>query len=97
MDVSYTISKMDELYTEAYSYLEVYKDSLEAMNQIMNELSKYWKSDETNTYQEFYQKYQEKYPKLLEAKELMVKFCNQIENQKNEFIETSNHVIDSFE
>lgn len=97
MDINFTISKMDELYVQASSYLQVYKESIESMNQIMNELSKYWKSDETNSYQEFYQKYQEKYPKLIEARDLMSKFCNQIENKKNEFIEATNHTINSFE
>ncbi len=97
MDLSFTINKMEELYLEASSYLQVYKESLESMNQIMSELSKYWKSDETNTYQEFYQKYQEKYSKLIEARDMMMKFCNQIEDKKNEFIESSNNIINSFE
>ena len=97
MELSFTLSKMEELYNEAYSYFQIYKESLETLNQIMIELSNDWKSNETYTYQEFYQKYQEKYPKLLEAKEMMEKFCHQIEEKKNEFQEVSNDTINSFE
>ena len=97
MDLNFTINKMEELYIQASSYLQIYEDSIESMNQIINELSKYWKSDETNTYQEFYNNYKEKYPKLIEARDLMNTFCNQIENKRKEFIEASNNTINSFE
>lgn len=97
MELSYTIDKMEKLYFDAINHCNIYSNSLESMNQIIQELSKYWKSDETDTYQEFYDNYLKTYPKLLQAKELMTKFCNQIEEKKNEYKENSNKIIDLFE
>ena len=97
MELDFTVSKMEELHADAINYFEIYKNSLEEMNRIINELPTIWTSNETYTYQEFFQKYKEKYPKLLEARDMMNKFCNQIEKKKNEFIEVSNNSINSFE
>lgn len=97
MEISFTLEKMEELYNETLDYYNIYQNSLNEINQIIQELSLHWKSDETKTYQEFYQKYQEKLPKLLEIKDLMKQFCNQIEIKKNEFLEATDNTINSFE
>ena len=97
MEITFTLEKMEALYNEATDYYNIYQNSLAEINQIIKELSLYWTSEETNTYQDFYQKYQEKLPKLLEAKDMMKEFCNQIEIKKNEFLTAANQSIDSFE
>lgn len=97
MELGFTLNKMEELYAEAINYYEIYKNSLEEVNQIINNLSTVWRSDETYTYQEFYQKYKEKYPKLLEVRDMMAKFCHQIEEKRNEFIGAATNAINSFE
>ncbi len=97
MEITFTLEKMEALYNEAVDYYNIYQNSLAEINQIIKELSLYWTSEETHTYQDFYQKYQEKLPKLLEAKDMMKEFCNQIEIKKNEFLIAANQSIDSFE
>ena len=97
MAIEFTLSKMDTTYDEILSYYQEYKSSIEQLKIIVEELKNYWISEETNTYEEFYQLFKEKYPKLQEASVLMNQFCSKIEEKKEEFKQVSNDSIKNFE
>ena len=97
MALEFTLSKMESTYDEVLGYYHEYKNSIEQLKIIVEELKNIWISEETNTYEEFYQLFKEKYPKLQEASIMMEQFCNKIEEKKEEFKQISNDSIKSFE
>ena len=97
MEISYTLSELDNLYKDAYQFFLTYKDSLNSLNTIIESLPKTWVSDETQSYEHFIELYKVKYQKLLDASQMMEKFCQMIEIKKNELAEASRETIVSFE
>ena len=97
MNLEFNIEEMNNLYSEAMSYTQQFKSNIENLDYTINELGKYWVSDETNTYQEFLNLYNLKKKNLEAAYEGMLKFCKKIEEKRFEFIETSNKVKNNFE
>ncbi|MBR2828078.1 MAG: hypothetical protein IKE70_02455 [Bacilli bacterium] len=97
MEISFTLQEMENVYMEALKYSKTFKNSIESLKMLIEELPKYWTSEETSTYEVFLQMFQQKYKKLIEISEKMNQFCEKINEQKVQFQQASKNVIDSFE
>ena len=97
MTIAFSLKKMEEIYQDAYNYYNNYKNSLSEINDIIYKLEKYWKSDETKSYEEFMELYKEKQTQLLTLQDLMKQFCQTISEKKDLFKESTNDAITNFE
>lgn len=97
MEISFTLQEMENVYIEALGYYHTFKNSVDLLNEIIEELPKYWVSEETSTYEVFLQMFHQKYKKLIEISEKMNYFCEKINEKKEEYQKASENVINSFE
>ena len=97
MEVSFTLKDMDQVYVEAKEYYHTYKEAIETLKTIIEGLPRYWKSEETTSYETFIELFKEKYKLLEEVCEKMNCLCKKLDEKKIEFQEVSNNVINNFE
>ena len=97
MDLSFSLKELEEIYQEANDYYQTYKESIEALHTLIDELSKYWWSEETNSYDEFFQLFLEKYKTLeLIAKKMNI-ICEKIKETKEQLNNMLLETTSSFE
>lgn len=85
MNLQFTLGEMESLYAEATGYKNQFKAAIENLDAAVNELSGYWASEETGTYQRFQALYKEKKAVLQEALDYMSKFCAKVEEKREDF------------
>jgi hypothetical protein len=96
-ELKFTLKEMENVYYEANNEYLIFKNSLEELDKIINQLGEIWKSEETETYETFIIQYKEKYFKLIETRDLMNLFCNILQEKKEEYISSSKETKNSFE
>lgn len=97
MDLTFTLEEMDTLHSQATAYTNQFRAAIENLDSAVSELSGYWTSEETGTYQEFQNLYNTRKKTLLDALEYMNKFCAKIEEKRADFESASNKVKNTFE
>ena len=97
MNLEFNLAEMEGLYVEATSYMQQFQAAIENLDSAINELSGYWTSDETGTYQAFKQLYNTRKQTLLSALDYMKQFCAKLEEKRMDFQDASNKVKNSFE
>lgn len=97
MDLQFTLEGMEELYAEASAYTQKFSEAISSLDSAINELSGYWTSEETGTYQAFQNLYNAKKQTLVAALEYMKKFCAKVEEKRADFESASNRVKNTFE
>ena len=97
MNLQFTLEEMEALYSEAQSYTQQFRAAIENLDSAVKELSGYWASEETGTYQEFQNLYNEKKATLVSALEYMNRFCAKVEEKRADFAEASNNIKNRFE
>lgn len=96
-EISFSLEQMENVYLEAYGYYDIFKNSIDEIDLSIESLGKIWTSNETGTYEQFKQMYKEKYPTLVEAKDMMEQFINVLNQKKEDFQQAANDTISSFE
>ena len=97
MEISFTLNELDEVYLEALKYYQTYKKSIDLLKRIVDELQKYWQSEETGTYESFITLFNEKYKVLLDIGEQMKQYCDKLNEKKSSLQFASKSVINNFE
>ena len=97
MELAYSIEELEKIYEEANSYYLTYKNSLESLNRIINNMQTIWISGKTGSYEQFKNLYEEKKVKLIEASILMSKICKRLEEKILNFKELTQNTINYFE
>ena len=97
MEMSFTLKEMDQVYIEGIEYYHSYKNAIETLKEIIEELPKYWTSEETNTYESFLELFKEKYKLLVEVSDRMNTFCERLNQKKEDLQQASVDAINSFE
>lgn len=97
MNLQFTLEEMDSLYEEATAYTQQFDAAIQNLDSAVNELSGYWTSEETGTFQEFQNLYKTKRKTLVEAKEYMSKFCAKVAEKRSDFSAAANKVKNTFE
>ena len=92
MNLQFTLSEMENVYSEASGYTKQFKAAVDNLDAAVNELAGYWTSEETGTYQQFQSLYIAKRKILLEAYNNMVRFCTKVEEKKLDFKEAADKV-----
>ena len=97
MELSYSLKEMDAIWEESLGYYHEYKESVDSLKQIVEELKNCWQSNETGSFEEYQKLFQEKYKKLLEIEVLMKRLIDVLEQKRKAYQEASEDVIESFE
>ncbi len=97
MNLQFTLEEMEGLYAEATSYTQQFQAAIENLDSAVKELSGYWTSEETGTYQTFQNLYNTKKQTLLSALDYMKQFCAKVEEKRADFQEASNNIKNRFE
>ena len=97
MNLAYSLSELEKIYLEANSYYIEYKNSIESLDVLINNLEKTWISDETNSYEQLKKLYEEKKQKLKDACFMMEKMCNKLDSKISELKENTKKTINNFE
>ena len=97
MNLGFTLEEMDSVYAQATAYTNSFKAAIDSLDSTVKELSGYWTSEETGTYQAFQNLYNTRKQTLTEAYEYMRKFCAKIEEMRENFDAAANSVKNRFE
>lgn len=97
MNLQFTLEEMDALYQEATAYTQQFEAAIENLDNAVNELSGYWTSEETGTYQSFQNLYKTKKQTLIAARDYMKKFCAKVSEKRSDFTAAANKVKNTFE
>ena len=92
MNLQFTLGDMENLYSEATGYKDKFKAAIENLDAAVKELGGYWSSEETGTYQQFQNLYNEKKAILQEALDYMTKFCIKVDQKRADFKEAADRV-----
>ena len=85
LSLQFSLEGMDSLYEEATGYKNQFKAAIDNLDAAVKELSEYWTSEETGTYQQFQTLYNEKKQILTAAYDYMSKFCLKIDEKRADF------------
>lgn len=95
--IKFGLARMEAVYSQAKSDETVFKNSIDEIYQLINEIGALWTSEETGTYEAFKKMFDDKYPRLDEGDKLMETFCNKIEQKKTDFAKASSDSLSLFE
>ncbi len=97
MELDFSLKELEELSSEFLDCYNTYKNSLDSLKKITDEVSLSWQSPETHTYDEFKNSFLQKYSKLLETEKMMFQIIQILEAKKQDLENASEKVIQSFE
>ena len=95
--VKFNLEEMENMYVEASNHEANFRNGIEEINNIVSQIHDIWTSEETGTYEAFENLFKEKYPKLQEGDDCMKKFCEKVQEKKEDFKQAAQDSINLFE
>ena len=97
MDLTFSLKELEQVYQEAEEYYKSYRESIESLHELIQEVSKYWWSEETYSYDEFVQLFLAKYKTLESIGNKMNIICEKIKEKKEQLYNMILEATNNFE
>ena len=94
--LKYTLQDMLNVRDEALQKTQEYGTAVQDLSKAIEEMKAYWESSETGSNEEFTAIFKRSEPDLEKAKEMMLEFCNRMEEKAREFQKAEQKSMDNF-
>ena len=96
-DLSFNITKLNEICELLNTYYNDYKESVASLEQEIKSLESTWGSKDQSAYTTFKEKYDEKKAKLVEMENMMKELLDSLKAKKEELQSATKQSTNSFE
>ena len=93
--MNFSLSEIEKIENDLRQKYSLFRQSIDSLRELIDSLSLYWKSDDTNTYENYKKKKKKKYKSLLNDLIIIDRLIDKI-NEKKILLEDSTKEINSY-
>ena len=93
--MNFSLSKIEKIEMELRQKYSLFRENIDSLQELIDSLSLYWKSDDTNTYENYKSSFEKKYQSLLNDLIIIDKLIDKI-NEKKILLQESTKEINSY-
>ena len=93
--MNFSLSEIEKIEMELRQKYSLFRENIDSLQELIDSLSLYWKSDDTNTYENYKSSFEKKYQSLLNDLIIIDKLIDKI-NEKKILLQESTKEINSY-
>ncbi len=93
--MNFSLSEIEKIENDLRQKYSLFRESIDSLRELIDSLSLYWKSDDTNTYENYKIVFEKKYQSLLNDLIIIDRLIDKI-NEKKILLEDSTKEINSY-
>jgi len=93
--MNFSLSEIEKIENDLRQKYSLFRESIDSLRELIDSLSLYWKSDDTNTYENYKIAFEKKYQSLLNDLIIIDRLIDKI-NEKKILLEDSTKEINSY-
>ena len=93
--MNFSLSEIEKIENDLRQKYSLFRESIDSLRELIDSLSLYWKSDDTNTYENYKIAFEKKYKSLLNDLIIIDRLIDKI-NEKKILLEDSTKEINSY-
>ena len=93
--MNFSLSEIEKIEMELRQKYSLFRENIDSLQELIDSLSLYWKSDDTNTYENYKSSFEKKYQSLLNDLIIIDKLIDKI-NEKKILLRESTKEINSY-